>query len=104
MKQIVITWGYNPTEGKPELDCYLEITDVKHDGTAIRMMDLRSRFNNSNKMALFNVDDNFTREMMQDYIKTNTPSMIAMLNKASIRAGDVLRKSYDNQAIDFIMS
>jgi len=104
MKQVVITWGFSNSDGKPELDCYLEITDAKHDGMAIKMMDLRSRFNSSNKMALFQVDDEFTRETMEDYIKTNTPCALELLKKASVRAGDITRKGYDHQAIDFIMS
>jgi len=104
MKQIVITWGFSSSDGKPELDCYLEITDAKKDGMAIKMMDLRSRFNSSNKMALFNVDKEFTREMMEEYIKTNTPCALKLLKQASVRAGDITRKGHDHQAIDFIMS
>ena len=104
MKQIVITWGYSSVDGKPELDCYLEITDAHKDGVAIKMMDLRSRFNSTNKMCLFNVDDSFTRDIMSDFITSNTTHAIALLKRASIRAGDVLRKRHESNAIDFILS
>ncbi len=103
-KQVVITWGYSTVDGSPELDCYLEIEDARKDGMAIKMMDLRGRFNSTNKMCLFNVDDEFTREMMSDFITSNTPSAIALLKRASIRAGDVLRTAHENNAIDFITS
>lgn len=103
MKQVVITWGFSSNDGKPELDCYLEITDAQHDGMAIKMMDLRGRFNSSNKMALFQVADEFTRETMEEYIKTNSPCALEMLKKGSVRAGDITRKGSTHQAIDFIM-
>lgn len=103
MKFIVITWGFNNETGSPELDCFLEIEDIKRDAVNIRLMELRSRSNFSNKMALFKIEEEITREMMQKFIASNTSYSQELLQKAKIKASDILREgNIENQAIDFI--
>ena len=102
MKPVVISWGFNPYNGKPYLDCYLTINDLD-DTTAIRMIDLRGKTQGT-QMALLRIPKGCHREDIEEYISYNTAEVIETLRKARITPNDILRKKYsESNAIDFIM-
>jgi len=102
MNTVVITWGFNPNDGKPYLDCYLPITDPTKDASAIKMMDLRGS-SQGTSLALIRIPEGCEREDIEKYIEMNTPDAIELLKKAKVRVDDLVRRPHENQAIDFII-
>jgi len=102
MKQVIISWGFSQHTGDLYLDCYLEITDAQKDATAVKMIELRGSSQGTH-LALVRIPKDCERDYIESLIKdVPRKEIIALLNKAKIRASDVLRKGDTNQAIDFI--
>jgi len=101
MKYIVITWGFSTHDGKPYLDCYLEI-DKDTNVSAIKMMELRG-VTQGTKLAMFHASDEITRETLEEYVARGTEDVFAKLREAHFKAGDVIRKKPESNAVDFIV-
>ena len=105
MKPVIITWGFDPYNGKLYLDCYLEVTNCDKDVTAVKMMNLRGRTQGTH-LALLRIPKDQDREYIETYIKEGRfHDVVQLLNKAKVNISDITRKKMsDIQAIDFIMS
>ena len=101
MKPVVITWGFSQYDGKPYLDCYIEVDHDSHNVGAVKMMELRGSTQGT-KLALLKIPKEAGREYIEEYIAHNTEDVIKLLKSAFVRSGDITRTRHENSAIDFI--
>ena len=100
MKPVLITWGFSPQDGKPYLDCYLEV-DGNAEVSSVKMMELRGTVQGT-KLALLKIPRDCNRKYIEEFIEHNTTEVIELLNSAFVRSGEITRCGHENQAIDFI--
>ena len=101
MKPVVISWGFSQHDGKPYLDCYLDVDHDSNGVQAVHMMELRGS-SQGTKLALLKIPKEEGRDYIENFISLDSEEVIKLLKSAHIRAGDITRKGHEHSAIDFI--
>ena len=101
MKPVVITWGFSQNDGKPYLDCYLEIDNDSRGVQSLYLMELRGSTQGTS-LALLKIPTEMGKDYIEDFIEANTEEVIKLLKSAKISAKDITRKGHEQSAIDFI--
>ena len=101
MKAVVISWGFSTHDGKPYLDCYIEVDHNSENVGAVKMMELRGTTQGT-KLALLKIPKEAGREYIEEYIAHNTEDVIKLLRSAFVRSSEITRTRHENSAIDFI--
>ena len=101
MKPVVISWGFNPYNGKIFLDCYLDIDDKRYGVTDVYMMEIRGNTQGTT-LALLKIPKEEGRQYIEEYINLGDKSVLELLKSAKISAREITRKGHKHSAIDFI--
>lgn len=101
MKPVVISWGFSQYDGKPYLDCYIDVDHNSENVGAVKMMELRGS-SQGTKLALLKIPKEAGREYVEDYISHGGDEVIKLLKSAFVRSSEITRTRHENSAIDFI--
>jgi len=101
---VLITWHFNPSNGKLELDCFLECNDHKH-APAVKHVYLRAGVHQS-KVSLLHIPLGSGRGDLESWMKeADQKDVLELLNKAVVQQSDIVRKKNEGgNALDFLMS
>ena len=99
---VLLTWGFNPRNGKLELDCFLELNTEKA-AEAVKMIYLRAAHNN-HQVALFHVPQGSERGFVEEWLSlVDTKTAVDKFKKGKVAINDVVRRKNETNAIDFIL-
>ena len=98
---VLITWGFRPSDGELELDCFLELDDPKQAG-AVKMVYLRAGVH-SYSVSLLHIDKEFSRAGVEEWMTGHRKTVVDLLKKAKVNINDVVRKKNDVNSVDFIL-
>ena len=100
---VLITWGFNPSNGKLELDCFLELNNPKH-AEAVGHIYLRAGVHNHSVALLHIQTECATRKFVEEWMGVgDSESVVGMLKKAKVHQNDIVRKKNDVNSVDFIL-
>jgi len=100
---VLITWHFNPSNGKLELDCFLECDDPKH-APAVKHVYLRAGVHQST-VSLLHIPKDCGREYVETWMKeADQKDVVELLTKAKVQQSDIVREKHKGgNVIDFLM-
>ena len=99
LKPALVSWFFNNSTGKLELDCYLEVT--LENTSDVRMIYIRARSQPA-EVSLLRVPPEASREDIENYIK-HDENAFELLKKAKVCEGEIFRTiDRRGNAVDFL--